>query len=111
MALQATCARDPDCVKPKPAAPRVTNEGGQGRKQVVCMERQSPDRAAESESHYAQAYGCEESGELEKALRHYYAALRIAPSLADAHNLRAIVLEEMGGKDGSALSLQAIYRP
>jgi len=63
------------------------------------MEGQKPDRVAEAESHYAQAYGCEESGDLEKALRHCDAALRIAPSLADAHNLRAIVLEEMGRED------------
>ena len=54
------------------------------------------DRLADTQSHLDRAYACEEAGELEQARRECDAAIAVDPSLAEAYNLRGIVLEGLG---------------
>lgn len=57
-------------------------------------------RLADAEDHLDWAYSYEESGELKRALADCEAAIEIGqPFLADAHNLRGIILEEMHRKE------------
>lgn len=54
---------------------------------------------AEAQECLEQAYTYEEGGQLEKALRQCELAIELAPDLADTHNLRGIVLEQLGHKE------------
>lgn len=56
------------------------------------------DRSVGAQAHLAQAYAHERIEEFEMALRECERALQLDPSLAEAHNLRGILLEELGRK-------------
>ena len=56
------------------------------------------DRSVGAHEHLAQAYAHEQVQEFEMALRECERALQLDPSLAEAHNLRGILLEELGRK-------------
>jgi tetratricopeptide (TPR) repeat protein len=56
------------------------------------------DPLAEARQHLEQAYAYEERDEFENALRECELAIQLAPGLAELHNLRGIVLEELGRK-------------
>jgi tetratricopeptide (TPR) repeat protein len=53
----------------------------------------------EAQRHLERAYGHEDKGELVEALQECEAAVGAAPELAEAHNLRGILLEELGRAD------------
>lgn len=53
---------------------------------------------AEARIQLEQAYAHDAAGEFEQALRECEAVIELAPSLAEAHNLRGILLEELGYK-------------
>lgn len=55
-----------------------------------------PELAARAQQHLSQAYIYEETEEFDKALQECEAALELDPYLADAHNLRGILLEQLG---------------
>jgi len=58
-----------------------------------------PRRPTKARQHLERAYECQEQAEFEQALRECEAAIALAPSLAEAHNLAGIVLEELGHPD------------
>jgi Flp pilus assembly protein TadD len=64
----------------------------------VDSETKSPSQT-EAERLLEQAYTYKEADKFEDVLREADAAIRIAPSLAEAHNLRGIALEELGHRD------------
>lgn len=49
--------------------------------------------------HLERAYASEEQGEFDKALEECGAAIELDPHLAEAHNLRGIILEELGRQE------------
>ncbi|MBN1811901.1 MAG: tetratricopeptide repeat protein [Anaerolineae bacterium] len=65
---------------------------------------------ADAQHHLDLANSCEERGEYEDALRECEAAIVIDPSLAEAHNLRGIVLEELGRSEEAAHAYQEAVR-
>jgi tetratricopeptide (TPR) repeat protein len=65
----------------------------------VDSEMKSPEPPNEAEQHLEQAYSYKEADKFEDTLREADAAIKIDPSLADAHNLRGIALEELGHED------------
>jgi tetratricopeptide (TPR) repeat protein len=65
---------------------------------------------ADAQHHLDLANSCEERGELEGALRECDAAIAIDLSLAEAHNLRGIVLEELGRDEEAALAYREAVR-
>lgn len=52
--------------------------------------------------HLEQAFALEDEDEYEKALEECDTAIRLDPTLADAHNLRGVILEELG-RNGEAI--------
>lgn len=63
------------------------------------LEVGNPDQPTDAQHHLNQAYVYEDEGEFEKALAECDAAIEIAPSLAEIHNLRGIVLEDSDRKE------------
>ena len=60
------------------------------------MEEENPDLLADAKDHLNQAYLLEEEGKLKAALEECDASIEVCrPLLADAYNLRGIILEEM----------------
>lgn len=72
-------------------------------------ERVSSPRS-EAMRYLEQAYTSEEQGEFEKALEECDTAIGIDPSLADAHNLRGVILEELGQKEEAVLAYREAVR-
>jgi tetratricopeptide (TPR) repeat protein len=76
----------------------------------------NPEPPNEAEQHLEQAYNYKEADKFEDALREADAAIAIFPSLAEAHNLRGIALEELGHADEAvkayrqAISLDPDFR-
>ncbi len=62
------------------------------------LENEQGREAAEAEYHLNRAYAHESSDQFDAAWSECEAAIRLDPGLADAHNLRGIVLEELGRK-------------
>ena len=54
------------------------------------------NRSEEAEKHLDQAHTSWEANDLESALRESELAIQLAPDLAEAHNLRGAILEELG---------------
>ena len=63
------------------------------------MAEPHPTTPGDAETHMDQAYGYEERGEYENALRECDAAIRSDPNLPEAHSLRGVILEELERKD------------
>lgn len=59
---------------------------------------QNPSLAGQVRHYLEQAYACEQSNELERALLECDLAVQFDPTCAEAHNLRGIVLEGLGQK-------------
>lgn len=59
------------------------------------QEAQEADLPIDAQGHLDRAYTWEEEGEFEQALAECEATLRLESSLAEAHNLRGILLEEL----------------
>ena len=59
-------------------------------------EMKSPELPNEAGQHLERAYSYKETCDFERVLRECDAAIQIDPSLAEAHNLRGIALEELG---------------
>ena len=59
----------------------------------------SEDARTKAELCFNEALELEDSGELHEALRACETALELAPDLADAYNLRAVVLEALGRQE------------
>lgn len=70
----------------------------------------SPPASDEAEQHLARAFTLEEDGEYEKALEACDAALRLEPTLVDAHNLRGVILEELGRERKAVLAYREALR-
>jgi tetratricopeptide (TPR) repeat protein len=76
----------------------------------------SPEIPNEAVRHLERAYSYKETCDYERVLREADAAIAIDPSLAEAHNLRGIALEELGRKDealkayGQAISIDPGFR-
>ncbi len=60
------------------------------------MNINASDRLAKAQSHLDRAYANEDAGELEQARQECDAAIVLDPSLAEALNLRGVVLEGLG---------------
>ncbi len=67
----------------------------------------SPD---EAQRYLERAHACEEQGEFENALRECELAIRLAPDLADAHNLRGVLLEELGRREEAVAAYREAVR-
>lgn len=65
---------------------------------------------SEAMQYLEQAYASQEQSESEKALEECDTAIRIDPSLADAHNLRGVILEELGRRDEAVLAYHEAVR-
>lgn len=65
---------------------------------------------SEATRYLEQAFASEEQNEFEKALEECNAAIRTDPSLADAHNLRGVILEELGQKEEAVLAYREAVR-
>jgi hypothetical protein len=68
------------------------------------------DDLTEARKHLERAYTHEEGGQLEKALRQCELAIELAPNLADSHNLRGIVLEQLGRKEQAIVAYNEAIR-
>ena len=66
------------------------------------VEESSPPTSDEAAQHLEQAFALEDESEYEKALGECDTAIRLDPTLADAHNLRGVILEELG-RNGEAI--------
>ena len=60
--------------------------------------------------HLMQAHELDEQHAYEKALRECDAAFRLAPDYADAHNLRGVLLEELGQQQKAVAAYQEEIR-
>ena len=66
----------------------------------------------ESGAHLERAYGHRDAGELEGALQECDRAIELAPEWAEAHNLRGVVLDEMGWvEEAIAAYEEAVWLP
>jgi tetratricopeptide (TPR) repeat protein len=68
------------------------------------------DPSTEAPQHLEQAYVYEVDGEFENALRECELAIQLAPDWAEAHNLRGIVLEELGRKEEAIAAYREAVR-
>jgi tetratricopeptide (TPR) repeat protein len=59
---------------------------------------------SEAMQYLERAHASEEQNEFEKALEECDAAIRIDPRLADAHNLRGVILEELGRREEAVIA-------
>jgi len=64
----------------------------------------------EVQRHLEQAYAYEESGDLENGLRECELVIQLAPELAEAHNLRGIILDELGQKEEAIAAYREAVR-
>lgn len=71
-------------------------------------ERISP--LPEAAQHLEKAYALEKRDEFEQALEECEAAIRLDAGLAEAHNLRGIILEELGQKEQAILAYREAVR-
>lgn len=60
--------------------------------------------------HLEQAYAYEEGGDLECALRECERIIQLAPELAEAHNLRGVILDELGRKEEAIAAYREAVR-
>ena len=65
---------------------------------------------AEARRYLDQAFASEEEYEFEKALEECDTAIRLDPSLADAYNLRGVILEELGRESEAVLAYREALR-
>jgi uncharacterized RDD family membrane protein YckC/Tfp pilus assembly protein PilF len=63
------------------------------------MNKAGQDRPSQTGEHLSQAHACWEADDFEGALRECEQAIQLAPGLAEAHNLRGVVLEELGRRE------------
>ena len=59
---------------------------------------------------FEKAFASEERDELEQALQECELAIELDPNLADAHNLRGIILEQIGRKEEAILAYRESTR-
>lgn len=64
----------------------------------------------EAAQYLEQAYASKEQNEFEKVLEQCNAAIRADPNLADAYNLRGVILEELGRKEEAVLAYREAVR-
>lgn len=67
-------------------------------------EKASLPPSDEAAQHLEQAFAWEDEDKYEKALEECDAALQLDPTLADAHNLRGVILEELGREREAVLA-------
>ncbi len=60
--------------------------------------------------HLERAYAYEESGDLEEALRQCETIIQLAPGLAEAYNLRGVILDELGRKEEAIAAYREAVR-
>ncbi len=65
----------------------------------MSIEPNKSNAHEEARHHLELAYAHEDKGELDNALRECEMVIRLAPELAEAHNLRGIVLDGLGQKE------------
>ena len=65
---------------------------------------------SEARQYLELAYASEEQSEFETALEECDAAIRVDPRLADAHNLRGVILEELGRREEAVLAYHEAIR-
>ncbi len=63
------------------------------------MNSEDSSLSAEAMQYLERAYSCEERKELQQALVECDAAIQLEPGLAEAHNLRGMILEDLGRKE------------
>jgi Flp pilus assembly protein TadD len=70
----------------------------------------APDPSDEAAQHLERAFALEDDDEYDKALRECDTAIRLDPTLADAHNLRGVILEELGREREAVLAYREALR-
>lgn len=70
----------------------------------------SPLSTNKATKHLDRAFTLDEENEYQRALNECDKAIQIDPTLSDAHNLRGVILEELGMKDDAVLAYREAVR-
>lgn len=76
----------------------------------LSSDREPPDLPLEARQHFEQASAYDAQGEAEKALHECDLAIQLAPAWAEPHNLRGIVLDEMGRREEAIAAYREAVR-
>jgi tetratricopeptide (TPR) repeat protein len=84
-----------------------------GEKAVLAQGQTEPAsriRPQSSDVHLEQAYAYQEKSKFSDALRECELAIQLAPAVAEAHNLRGMMLEELGQKEAAIAAYREAVR-